>query len=77
MLHYLAARAFAALLSFGICKLLLLAFPVALPTLAGGMQAKAVSYSAPLSAALVLLLAVYILDSKTDWFRRAAKGIAP
>lgn len=77
MLHYLAARAVAALLSFGICKLLLLAFPVALPTLAGGMQAKAVSYSAPLSAALVLLLAVYILDSKTDWFHRAAKGIAP
>ena len=62
--YFLLARAAAALLSFAYCLLLMRLFHPAIPTLAPGMQFKAVSYSAPLSAALVLCTAAFVLDNK-------------
>ena len=61
---FLLFRLISAALSFGICKSLLCIFPQAVPTLAAGIQVKAVSLSAPFSAALIICFGVFILDKK-------------
>lgn len=65
---YFLSRLASGALSFLWCNILLRLFPAAVPTLAGGMQVKAVSDSAKLSAALIISFAVFILDHKDEAF---------
>ena len=51
-------------LSFLICKGLLYVFPQALPTLAAGLQVRTLSFSAPLSAVLVMSFCVFVMSDK-------------
>lgn len=61
---FLSVRLVNAGLSLAFFRLLCLIFPNSVQTLAQGMSVKAVSYSAPLSAALLFCFAVFILDNK-------------
>ena len=62
--QFLLSRAASAGLSAGICRLLLFCFPQAIPTLAQGTSVRALSFSAPLSALLLLSFALLVMDNK-------------
>lgn len=61
---FLLCRLVSGSLAFMICKGLLLIFPQSIPTLAGGIQVHAVSFSAPLSAVLVMSFCVFVMSDK-------------
>ena len=61
---YFSCRILSAVLSGGICKFLNFLFPVSLQTAKTGISVKCFSFSAPLSALLLLSFAVFILDNK-------------
>ena len=61
---FLLCRLVSGSLAFMICKGLLLIFPQSIPTLAGSIHMQAVSFSAPLSAVLVMSFCVMVVGDK-------------
>ena len=61
---FLLSRLASGTLAFLICKGLLCLFPQSIPTLAGGLHIHAVSFSAPLSAMLVISFCVFVMGDK-------------
>ena len=61
--YFLLSRLVSGVLNAAECYLLLLLFPQAVPTLAGGIQVRAISYSIPLTIALIFSFCVFMADS--------------